>query len=82
MLTRLAARARRRGVRFAFSPAVARWIAARGFHPDSGARELRRVVEREVETRLAELVLAGRAGGRRLVRAAIRRGELVLSTEA
>jgi ATP-dependent Clp protease ATP-binding subunit ClpC len=81
LLQRLALRARRRGVRVAFSPAVARWVAARGFHPDSGARELRRVVEREVESRLAELVLTGRPSRRRLIRARVRRGELVLAAE-
>ena len=75
LLQRLALRARRRGLRVAFSPAVARWVAQRGFHPDSGARELRRVVEREVEAPLAEILLARRRRGG-LLRARVLRGQL------
>jgi len=77
-LADLALRARQRGAPVAFSPAVARWVAARGFHPDSGARELRRVIEREVEAPLAERLLAGGRRPAPLVRAGVRRGELVL----
>ena len=58
-------RARRRGLRVAFSPAVARWVAQRGFHPDSGARELRlRVVgsERQVLTDFMVLLTARTMG--------------------
>ena len=58
-LTDLAARARRRSLRLAFTPAVGRWIAQRGFSPDYGARELRRVIQREIETPLARLVIEG-----------------------
>ena len=56
-LTELAARARKRGLRVAFTPAVARWVASRGFSPEYGARELRRVVQREIETPLSHLLI-------------------------
>jgi ATP-dependent Clp protease ATP-binding subunit ClpC len=81
-LSELALRARRRGAALCFTPAVPRWIASRGFHPESGVRELRRVIEREVEARLAEWVLSGatRPGG--LLRACVRNGELVLAPAA
>jgi ATP-dependent Clp protease ATP-binding subunit ClpC len=75
-LTDLALRARRRGTRVAFTPAVARWVAERGFSPQFGARELRNVIQREVEPRLARLLLDGRLGPDCLVRARIRDGEL------
>ena len=32
---------------------MARWVAERGFNPESGAREIRHVIQREVEPRLA-----------------------------
>jgi ATP-dependent Clp protease ATP-binding subunit ClpC len=80
-LQALALRSRKRGLRVAFSPAVARWVAERGFHPDSGAREVRRVIERSIEAPLAELLLAGAGRSRSLVRARVRRGELSFALE-
>jgi ATP-dependent Clp protease ATP-binding subunit ClpC len=58
-LTELAARARTRNLRVAFTPAVARWIAQRGFSAEYGARELRRVVQREIETPLSHVLIEG-----------------------
>jgi ATP-dependent Clp protease ATP-binding subunit ClpB len=43
-------------------PAALAWIADRGFDPVYGARPLRRALQREVETPLARLLLAGEAG--------------------
>lgn len=80
-LQALAVRSRRRGLKVAFSPAVARWVAERGFHPDSGAREVRRVIERSIEAPLAELLLSGAGRTRSLVRARVRRGELSFALE-
>jgi ATP-dependent Clp protease ATP-binding subunit ClpC len=57
-LTELAARARRRSLRVAFAPSVARWVASRGFSPDYGAREIRRVVQRDIESPLSDFVLS------------------------
>ena len=57
-LTELATRARKRGTKVAFTPAVARWVATKGFSPDYGARELRRVIQREVETPLSRRMMA------------------------
>jgi ATP-dependent Clp protease ATP-binding subunit ClpC len=58
-LTDLAARARRRSLRVAFTPAVARWVAARGFSPEYGARELRRVIQRDLESPLSRVLIEG-----------------------
>ncbi|MCC7012526.1 MAG: ATP-dependent Clp protease ATP-binding subunit [Planctomycetes bacterium] len=73
LLEELALRVRRRRFKVAFSPRVARWVAERGYKPDSGARELRRVIERELEARLAEWMLDARAT-HALVEVSIRRG--------
>ena len=69
-LGELAARARKRGLKVAFTPAVAKWVADRGFSPDYGARELRRVVTREIEGPLSKILLDG-APRRGLIRARI-----------
>jgi ATP-dependent Clp protease ATP-binding subunit ClpC len=58
-LSELAARARRRGLKVAFTPAVAKWVAEKGYSPEYGARELRRVITRELEGPLSRLVLDG-----------------------
>jgi ATP-dependent Clp protease ATP-binding subunit ClpC len=42
-----------------YDDAVPRWLAERGFRPESGARELRRTVEREVEGALSNLLIEG-----------------------
>jgi len=44
-------------IRVVFEPPVARFLAERGYRPEWGARELRRTVEKEVESPLSELVL-------------------------
>jgi ATP-dependent Clp protease ATP-binding subunit ClpC len=66
----LAARARKRGLKVAFTPAVAKWVVERGFSSDYGARELRRVIMREIEGPLSKLLLDG-APRRGLIRARI-----------
>ena len=80
-LTELAIRARRRGAKVSFTPAVARWVADRGFSTALGARELRQVIQKEIEPPLAELLLRGEVTADQLVRARIRGGELVFTVE-
>jgi ATP-dependent Clp protease ATP-binding subunit ClpC len=72
-LTELAERVRKRGRRIAFTPAVAGWVAERGFAPESGAREIRRTIRRELEAPLAESLLETRRD-RPWVRIGIRGG--------
>ena len=81
LLSELALRARKRRLSVDFSPAVARWVAERGFAPDTGARELRRVIERDVEAPLAERLLDD-ARPSRLLRASVRNGALTLREAA
>jgi ATP-dependent Clp protease ATP-binding subunit ClpC len=81
LLGELSRRARNRGLCVAFRPSVARWVAERGFSQIAGARELKRVVQREIEGPLSELMLAGGAPDR-LVRVSIRERAPFFATEA
>ncbi|MEM9801575.1 MAG: AAA family ATPase [Planctomycetota bacterium] len=80
-LAELAARGRGRGIEIRFTPAVARWVASRGFKPETGARELRRVIQREIEPRLSDVMLDlagnGDAKEAREIVVRSRRGELL-----
>jgi ATP-dependent Clp protease ATP-binding subunit ClpC len=49
----------RSGIELEFAPGVARRVAHVGFSPEYGARELRRVVQKEIEEPLAEQILRG-----------------------
>jgi len=75
-LADLAVRARRTGTIVAFTPSVARWVTERGFNPENGAREIRHVIQREVEPRLAALLLAQGPDTDRMVRVRVQTGEL------
>lgn len=74
-LTDLALRARRRGLQVAFTAAVSNWVASRGFSAEYGAREIRRVIQRELEPRLANVLLDRRSPQGGLLRARIQDGE-------
>jgi ATP-dependent Clp protease ATP-binding subunit ClpC len=71
-LSELARRAREARMRVAFAPSVAKWVARRGFSPEYGARELRRVIRREVESPLSQLLLERGPRAPALVRVRIR----------
>ncbi|GAB3290340.1 ATP-dependent Clp protease ATP-binding subunit [Parasphingorhabdus pacifica] len=47
------------GVRLEVTEAAVEWLAQRGYDPQFGARPLRRTIQRELDNRLAELVLEG-----------------------
>ncbi|WP_250549307.1 ATP-dependent Clp protease ATP-binding subunit [Pseudonocardia sp. H11422] len=56
------------GVRVEFTPDAVRWLAELAYQPEFGARPLRRTIRREVDNRLADMLLAGRIGpGKRVV---------------
>ncbi len=80
-LTELAARARKRGLKVAFTPAVAKWIAVKGFSTDYGARELRRLIQRELEGPLSKILIDGHAPKRGLIRARIHEDAPVFEVE-
>src|SRR5690606_10561035 len=50
-------RAKEQGVSVSFTPALKKYLAEKGFSPQFGARELKRLIQREVERLLAEEIL-------------------------
>ncbi|MEV4357765.1 ATP-dependent Clp protease ATP-binding subunit [Nonomuraea sp. NPDC049625] len=66
MLERTRQRLRGQGVTLEVTDAAKDWLAERGYQPEFGARPLRRTVQREVDNRLATMLLTGEVeeGGR------------------
>ncbi|WP_334170218.1 ATP-dependent Clp protease ATP-binding subunit [Sinomonas sp.] len=60
------ARLAAQGIALDVDDAAVDWIANRGYEPEFGARPLRRVIQRELEDRVADLLVAGAVadGGR------------------
>ncbi len=56
---RLTARLEQKRITLGVTPAARLWLADHGYDPVYGARPLRRLIQREVEDRLANLLLAG-----------------------
>lgn len=69
------------GIKLRFAPKLDAWIAAQGFNPDYGARELRRIIKTEVEAPLAELLIDGRFEEGDSVVVTIRRDKVVFDAE-
>lgn len=59
-LGRLRGLLRERDISLELTPAAREWLANEGYDPAYGARPLKRVIQREVQDRLAEEILAGR----------------------
>ena len=59
LLTATSARLAARGIGFEATDAAVEWIAEAGYEPEYGARPLRRVIQREVDDRVADLLVAG-----------------------
>ncbi|WP_081423168.1 ATP-dependent Clp protease ATP-binding subunit [Leifsonia xyli] len=58
-IDRLVARLAERRLELAVTPDARRWLAERGYDPIYGARPLRRLMQREIDDRLATALLAG-----------------------
>ncbi|MBI4617453.1 MAG: ATP-dependent Clp protease ATP-binding subunit [Planctomycetes bacterium] len=61
-----------RGIGFEVTPPAQKHLAEVSYAPEYGAREIRRVVQREVEEPLAEMILGGRVGAGKTVRVKLR----------
>lgn len=77
----LALLARNRGLKVAFTPAVARWVAKHGYSPEYGARQVRRVLQRSVEPMLSQLMLDGDVTPEQIVRVRVKQGKLECRVE-
>ncbi|MCL6649825.1 MAG: AAA family ATPase [Chloroflexi bacterium] len=58
LVAQLAARLREHQLTLSLTPAARQWLARQGYDPQFGARPLRRLIQRTVETPLAKLLLA------------------------
>ena len=58
-IDRLERRLSERRLQLAVTPSARLWLAERGFDPNYGARPLRRLMQREIDDRLARAILAG-----------------------
>jgi ATP-dependent Clp protease ATP-binding subunit ClpC len=81
-LARTEARLAAQGIALDVDEAAVDWIAERGYEPEYGARSLRRVIQRELDDRIADLLVAGglAEGGRVSVSAG--GGELAVESAA
>jgi ATP-dependent Clp protease ATP-binding subunit ClpC len=60
LLEETARRLHAQAITVEFSTEAVDWLARRGFRPESGARPLRRTIQREVDNRLSSMLLDGR----------------------
>src|SRR5699024_10610370 len=68
-----------RDIEIEFSDAVIDWLARRGHEPEFGARPLRRTIQRELDDRIADLLLADRVAGGGTLEVTVDGDELVVS---
>ncbi|MEV0646988.1 ATP-dependent Clp protease ATP-binding subunit [Phytomonospora sp. NPDC050363] len=74
-------RLKAQGVGMELSDDAVDWLANKGHQPEFGARPLRRTIQRELEGRLSQLLLSGKAEAGDTVRVTVVDGELNLSVE-
>ncbi|MGI9822820.1 ATP-dependent Clp protease ATP-binding subunit [Agromyces sp. Marseille-Q5079] len=78
MLGATSARLAAREVEFEVTDAAVALLAERGYEPEYGARPLRRVIQREVDDRIADLFVSGALGDGEGVRVDAADGEFVI----
>ncbi|TDD80494.1 AAA family ATPase, partial [Saccharopolyspora karakumensis] len=79
LLERTRAQLADKGMRLSVTDAGLDWLVERGHQPEFGARPLRRVISRELDNRLARMVLGGEAGAGDEITVDAAGGELRLS---
>ena len=82
VLDTTAARLAKREVSLDVTEAAVDWLAEHGYEPEYGARPLRRLVQREVDDRIAELFVDGRLADGGVVTVDAAGDELVVRSEA
>ncbi|HYI33425.1 MAG TPA: ATP-dependent Clp protease ATP-binding subunit [Glaciibacter sp.] len=72
-------RLRKQGIGFDVTESAIDWIAAEGYQPEYGARPLRRVIQREIDDRIADLLVASElvSGGK--ARVSVRDGAIAIT---
>ncbi|WP_448003354.1 ATP-dependent Clp protease ATP-binding subunit [Agromyces bauzanensis] len=80
MLNATAARLASREVTFEVTDAAVEWLGTHGYEPEYGARPLRRLIQREVDDRIADLFVSGALGDGEGVRVDAADGALVVAS--
>jgi ATP-dependent Clp protease ATP-binding subunit ClpB len=78
LVQQLNSRIKERGVEIRLTPEAEGWLSERGFDRDFGARPLKRVFQREVQDRLAVMLLEGNLKPGVQVRVGVSQGQLDL----
>ena len=81
MLREVAELLKRRGITLHWSPSVKVLLAKQGFSEEFGARELRRLIKRQVEDPLTEMILDNELGAGAKVNVRVRNGDYTFSCE-
>ncbi|NJC67700.1 ATP-dependent Clp protease ATP-binding subunit [Planosporangium flavigriseum] len=70
------------GITVDVTPQALEWLAEHGYEPQFGARPLRRVIQREVDNKLSEMLLDGRLNPGQHVRVDAKDGQLQFTVES
>ncbi|GII21567.1 ATPase AAA [Planosporangium mesophilum] len=70
------------GITVEITPEALNWLAEHGYEPQFGARPLRRVIQREVDNKLSEMLLDGRLSPEQHVKVDARDGHLEFIVQA
>jgi ATP-dependent Clp protease ATP-binding subunit ClpC len=79
LLAATAARLQQRDIVLDATEAAVAWIAENGYEPEYGARPLRRLIQRELDDRIADLLVSGELVDGGTVNVDARDGELVVA---
>ena len=80
-IDRLSKRLEQRRLQLAVTPAARAWLADKGYDPIYGARPLRRLMQQQIDDRLANLLLAGTIHDGSLVRVDVAQDGVALIVE-
>ncbi|MBP2623864.1 ATP-dependent Clp protease ATP-binding subunit [Streptococcus oricebi] len=76
MVQPLVASLAEQGIELKFQTSALKWLAQAGYDPEMGARPLRRLIQTEVEDRLAELLLSGELKPESQLKIGLKAGQL------
>jgi ATP-dependent Clp protease ATP-binding subunit ClpB len=81
-IDRLSKRLEQRRLQLAVTPAARQWLADKGYDPIYGARPLRRLMQQQIDDKLANLILAGTIHDGSLVRVDVAEDGVALIVES
>jgi ATP-dependent Clp protease ATP-binding subunit ClpB len=79
MMKELQSRLKEQDIEIAISDSAKEFIAVNGFDPIYGARPLKRYIQRNIETKLARAIIAGKVNDHSVVSVTTENGELTIS---